>query len=263
MNPNIDLKITDIIDIENESDNDSFTEEAELDIPVIAQKDKIFKPSIKIGSSITGNVKDINIEELKRFLKKISTNETNYIITKEFGKDGNNPHLHFYIENTNLQIDTVKKKLREDPYFKKLKGKTAGGEHKYNLKYVQEKIQFYYIFKEVHLEKMTDFVHSEGFNITEELVLQYQHMYKQCQEHKKLSASNKFFYWISNKTKDSSVFRNRKKLIDLYLEFSVETNRAVINYHDCEKLVNFIIVRTDRKQLADAFHSRMERDYPF
>lgn len=230
-------------------------------IPDDAQTDKIFKPKIKIGSSITGNVKDTNVEELKRFLKKISTNNTNYIITKEFGKDGKNPHLHFYVEHTKLQIDTVKKNLREDSYFKKLKGKTTGGDHKYSLKYIKEKIQFYYIFKEVCLEKLDDLVHFEGFSITGGLVLVYQQLFKECLELKKLSASNKFFLWLSNKKVHKSVFENRDKLIDYYLEWSLEKNRSVINYHDCEKIVNFIIIRTDRKQLATAFKLRMQRDY--
>jgi len=261
-NINIDLKIEDYNSLSDDCDSSDTL--ADPDIPGIAQaeKDKIFKPKPIIGSSLTGNVKDTNLGELKRFLKEISFNDSNFIITKEIGKNGDNPHLHFYLQTTTLQLETVKKKLRCDPYFQKLKGNTAGGDKKYNIKYIVDKIQFYYIFKEVHLEKMADFVHFEGFTISPTLVEQYQHLYKKEQEHKKLSASNKFFYWISNRhSEGSNVFIDKKKLVSEYLTYSKETNRAVINFFDCEKMVNYIILRTDPNQLREEFIARLCKEF--
>jgi len=259
--PNIDLKIEDYNSLSD--DDDSSDTLAVQDIPGVAQteKDSIFKPKPKIGCSITGNVKDTNLEELIRFLKEISSNDTQFIITKEKGINADNPHLHFYVQETTLQLETVKKKLRCDPYFKKLKGTTAGGDHKYNIKYIVEKIQFYYIFKEVCLQNISDFMYSEGFCISPTLVEQYQCLYKKEQEHKKLCASNKFYYWVSNRhSKGSNVFIDKRKLVKEYLTFSRETNRATITYFDCEKMVNYIILRTDEKQLEDEFVARMCKD---
>lgn len=269
---NIDLKIEDYNSLSDDSAMDESEDDdcgdvspvaisLELAQPVDAQTDKIFKPKPKLGSSITGNVKDFNVEELKRFLKRISTNDTNFIITKEYGKDGKNPHLHFYIEHTTLQIDTVRKNLRTDPYFKKLKGKTAGGDHKYNMKYIQEMIQFYYIFKEVPLQKIDENVISEGFQISRELVEEYQRMYIRCLEHKKLSASNKFFFWLTAKKLSHSVLRDRKKLMRQFLNYTIEKNLSIINYGTQDKFINYVLARTNREDIERAWDDRIDRDY--
>lgn len=250
---NIDLKIEDYNSL---SDEDTL---ADQDIPGIAQIeiDQIFKPKPKINLSIVGNVKDSNEEELIRFLKTVSSNNI-FVITREFGKNKDNEHLHFYVEKSHIQLDTIKKKLRDDSYFKKLKGKTAGGDHKYNIKTLTDKIQYYYIFKEIPKatthEKNTKRLYFEGVTITPALVLIYQHNYEMCLQHKKLSASNKFFFWVKSKYPDRpDYYKSKEKLIDCYLEFSVETNRAVINKYDCEKMINYVIVRTDPGQLNEEF----------
>lgn len=219
--------------------------------------DKIFKPKPRINLSIVGNVKDSNEEELIRFLKTVSSNNI-FVITREFGKTKDNEHLHFYVEKSHIQLDTIKKKLRDDSYFKKLKGKTAGGDHKYNIKTLTDKIQYYYIFKEIPKatthEKNTKRLYFEGVTITPALVLNYQHNYEMCLQHKKLSASNKFFFWVKSKYPDRpDYYKSKEKLIDCYLDYSVETNRAVINKYDCEKMINYVIVRTDPGQLNEEF----------
>lgn len=229
----------------------------------IEEEETIFKPKPKINQSLVGNVKDNNREELIRFLKTVSSNGI-FVITTEFGKTKENEHLHFYVERTNIQIDTIKKKLRDDQYFKKLKGKTAGGDHKYNIKTMNEKIQFYYIFKEIPkgttYENLSKRLYFEGVTITPEMVEVYQTKYDECCQHNKLSASNKFFYWVKKKYPNkTSVYKSKEKLIDCYLDYSKETNRAVINKFDCEKLINYVILRTDPDILREEFKSYLIR----
>lgn len=220
-------------------------------------ENSIFKPKPKVNISIVGNVKDNNEEELIRFIKSVSSNNI-FVITREFGKNSENEHLHFYIEKTDIQLNTIKKKLTNDSYFKKLKGKSAGGDHKYNIKTMTEKIQFYYIFKEIpkgntHTKNPKRLYFNE-VTITPLMVEMYKKQYDELCEHKKLSASNKFFFWVKKRHPNNpSYYTDKEKLIDSYLDYSFETNRAVINKFDCEKMINYVILRTDPNQLKDEF----------
>lgn len=229
----------------------------ELDEQTETVENSIFKPKPKVNISLVGNVKDNNEVELIRFIKSVSSNNI-FVITREFGKNSENEHLHFYIEKTDIQLNTIKKKLTNDSYFKKLKGKSAGGEHKYNIKTMTEKIQFYYIFKEIPKaithEKNTKRLYCEGVTITPAMVDMYKKQYDECCEHKKLSASNKFFYWVKKKYPNNpNYYKDKEKLIDSYLDYSSETNRAVINKFDCEKMINYVILRNDPDQLKEEF----------
>lgn len=258
-----------IVNIEIEDDFDEDFEEEKIVVKINKQKEtvenSIFTPKPKINQSIVGNVKDTNREELIRFLKTVSSNGI-FVITTEFGKDKDNEHLHFYVEKTDNQVETIKKNLRNDNYFKKLKGKSAGGDHKYNIKTMNEKIQFYYIFKEipkgVTFKKMSKYLYFEGVTITAEMVQHYQEQYDEACQHKKLSASNKFFYWVKNKYPENpKVYKSKEKLIDCYLTYSQETNRAVINKFDCEKMINYVILRTDPDILREEFKKYLIPDY--
>lgn len=262
MTDNIYLDIQSINSLEDEYQD--FQEE-EITPQKETVENSIFKPKPKVNQSLVGNVKDNNREELIRFIKTVSSNGI-FVITTEFGKTKENEHLHFYIEKTDIQIETIKKKLRDDIYFKKLKGKTAGGDHKYNIKTMNEKIQYYYIFKEISkgvtYEKLQESLYFEGCDITLSMVEIYKNQYLECCQHNKLSASNKFFHWVKSKYPNKpSVYKSKEKLIDCYLDYSQETNRAVINKFDCEKLINYVILRTDPDILRDEFKRYLIHDY--
>jgi len=261
------------IESELEEDYDDFIDDYEEEKRIVKKiniqketvENSIFTPKPKINQSIVGNVKDTNREELIRFLKTVSSNGI-FVITTEFGKSKENEHLHFYVEKTENQVETIKKNLRNDSYFKKLKGKSAGGDHKYNIKYLDEKIQYYYIFKEipkgVTLENIQKCLYFEGTTITPEMVQKYQTLYEEACTHKKLSASNKFFYWVKNRYPDKpKEYTQKERLIDSYLTYSQETNRAVINKFDCEKMINYVILRTDPDQLRHEFKRHLIPDY--
>lgn len=192
------------------------------------------KPKVILNESITGNVRLKHIQATNFITFLTSQSEKNFIVT-ETGKD-NKEHLHFFIESLNIKLETFKKNLRTK--FPELKSNIKGGAHKYNVKYIKEKIQYYYLFKEsneTHFQFLSNY-----YNISLKYIEKKQKKYLKLSHINSLGAAGKFYqYCIEN----NICLTSTKSLITAYIKYSVTKNRKLITSFDCEKHINYILAR--------------------
>lgn len=193
------------------------------------------------------------ISEVEEFFKN---NTLEYIITKEIGtkkKGKENEHLHFYLKlKQNLsegkKRQTFMRKITDR--FPELKRIGKGGENKKHLSQITEITQFYYIFKDCSDDNLP--IHSTHLQIDWKA---HKHSYETLE---KVSGS-KFYKWLISKKIPSDTLGQKHQLIEKYIDWSIDTKRAIITSSDCEKNINYIIARTNKSYLIKEFMSKICR----
>ncbi len=191
--------------------------------------------------NIVGNVK-LPHSEVQLFWDFLVQFNAPFILSLEKGKSGTNEHIHFALEKCLVKPESIKQYIRKE--FPQLKKSIQGGEKRYNCKQLKKPYQIYYLFKEEKLDIRT-------YKCTVD-IQEYTTEYKSQNELIKTTSSNKFFLYCKGQATDVS------NLIRLYLSFSLANDKAVINKFDCEKHINYVLLRSNSELLYNKFLNYLE-----
>lgn len=220
---------------------------------------KLVKP--KQGSYV-GNFK-LKHKYANQLLEYFDSKGIMIILTLE--GDNSDEHIHCYIPELTLQVDTIKKQLREK--FPDLKRPTIidkdgkkkkGGAVLTCLKRLKENLQYYYIYKEYNPEKEQFYLSNYATPYSHKTLKSLKKKYDLYKEAKCSGKKGKFLYWL---LQSNRMIKDPVELGLLHLVYQREVGETYITVNNTIATVNYVLMRTYPQQLQEHFRDFLQKKY--
>ena len=220
---------------------------------------KHIQPNI---NGYVGNVKlkHLHASSLLTFMTKLNIN---IIMTLE--GDKSEEHIHFYIPELPIQVESLKKYLRKE--FPELKRpvlvdsngkKKKGGAVLTRIKHLKESLQYYYIFKEYHQDKKRFYLSNYATPYSHKTLKQLKLKYDLYKEAKLTGKKGKFLYWLL----DNDKLTKDPVILGLHhLDYQREINDTYITFHNTCCAVNYVLNRRYPQTLQNLFQIQLQKKY--
>lgn len=219
-------------------------------------------------NAIVGNLKlpHSKAPEAFEFLKKRTAGQV--ILTLEFGKDDENEHLHFAIDEAKINNDSLKTYIRKE--YPELVNNKKGGVKNYAASQCKSVFQVYYIFK----EEISYFSNIKFLQQWKKQHMEYYaSIYRSQKEAFSKCPAGRFYQWLiqdnyvdmENIKKKSS--RNllmgsniRTDMIHLVTKYALETDNPNPGSPYFIKLINYAHLRIDEVSFNSYIENKLIRD---
>ena len=224
-------------------------------------KCKLKEVTPKQGAYV-GNVR-LKHEHSKDLLEYLTNLKIKIIMTLE--GDESEEHIHFYIPELPIKVETLKKYLRQKfpelkrPVILDEKGnKKKGGAVLTKVKQLKESFQYYYIFKEYDQEKKSFYLSNYATPYSHKTLKKLKSRHDLYKESKLTGKKGKFLYWLI----DNDLLVNDPTLLGLYhLDYQRTVGDSYITIHNTCTAVNYVLNRKYPQTLKDLFQNDLDRKY--
>jgi len=219
-------------------------------------------------NAIVGNLKlpHSKAPEAFEFLKKRTAGQV--ILTLEFGKNEENEHLHFAINESKINNDSLKTYIRKE--YPELVNNKIGGVKNYAASLCKSVFQVYYIFK----EEISYFSNIKTLQDCKKQHMDYYaSIYRTQKEVFSKCPAGRFYQWliqdnyvamqnIKKKSSRNLLVRSniRTDLIPLVTKYALETDNPNPGSPYFIKLINYSHLRIDESSFNDYMETKLIRD---
>lgn len=216
----------------------------------------------KSNTAYVGNFKlkhDKADQLLDYFIKK----KINIILTLE--GDKSEEHIHFYIPELLLKVETIKKQLRE--LFPSLKrptlidengNKKKGGAVLTCIKILKQNLQYYYIYKEYNPDKDKFYLSNFATPYSHKTLKKLKQKYDLYKEGGYSGKKGKFLYWLLD---TEQIINDPVQLGLLHLVYQKKFNETYVTIHNTIATVNYVLMKCYPQKLQDHFLDLLQKKY--
>lgn len=207
-------------------------------------------------------------KEFKEYISKYSSGS--YVIVEEIQDvDGNptEPHYHVWIEHLKVKVPTFSDAIKKQ-WDNLLKRKGGGGDNNFpaGIRFLNDKCQFYYLFKNYETSLFTS-----NMLLNNKIKKTYKDIYLKICETKKLGASGEFYAYVCSEKphliKKISLIENSSgdpsALISVYIDWCTEKDKKRINFNDCQNHINYILARENPHYLINSWKAKLFPKYNY
>ena len=215
-----------------------------------------------------GNLKPFPHDKVPELLDYFTNKGMRVIITCEVGLARNESveHVHFWVPELSVKKETMSKHLREmfsflkrPTYIDKKGKKKRGGEQRVYIFPIQDKYQWYYLFKEFDPSSTKKFLHTNHYKpFKHDTLKALQIKQKHYLEAYQGGAKGKFLQYLID---NDLLTEKPTKLLKRHIDYQKKFNHNHITINNTIANINYVLIKKYPRKLKEIFLEKLQKFY--